>query len=84
MSNHHLPSSLRILHPRQNAPPSLAPPGVIPDYVDPPTIGNQVIVASMTLVVFALGFVLVRLLIKWRIVKKWGWDDREFFFSMFF
>lgn len=64
-----------LLQSRQDAPPSLAPPGVIPNYIDPPTIGNQIVVASMTPIGFAIIFVTLRLLIKWRVIKRLGWDD---------
>ena len=64
--------------PRQSAGPTLlAPPGVTPNYDNPHTISNQVVVVSLTLMVFANIFVGTRLGIKWRIVKKWGWDDGQ-------
>lgn len=64
-----------MIHQRQSAPPSLVPPGVVPNFVNPDTIGNRVTVASITLIVFASIFVAIRLLIKWRVLKKWSWDD---------
>lgn len=66
-----------LLQPRQSAAPTALPPGVVPNYVNPPTISNQVIVTSLTLIVISSLFVITRLLIKWRVVKKWGWDDCE-------
>lgn len=64
------------LRSRQSAKPTtLAPPGVVPNYVDPNTISNQVVVTSLTLIVFTSFFVITRLLIKWRVVKHLGRDD---------
>ena len=64
------------LQPRQNAGPTLtAPPGVVPNHVDPTTISNQVIVTSVTLIVFTFFFVISRLAIKWQIIKHLTWDD---------
>ena len=64
-----------ILRPRQSAAPTALPPGVVPNYVDPSTISDRVVITSLTLIVFASFFVTTRLVIKWRMVKKWGWDD---------
>ncbi len=66
-----------LLQLRQSAAPTALPPGVVPNYVNPTTISNQVIVTSLTLVVFSSLFVITRLFIKWRVVEKWGWDDCE-------
>ena len=64
------------LQPRQDAKPTLiAPPGVVPNYVDPNTISNQVIVTSVTLIIFTFFFVISRLAIKWQIIKHLTWDD---------
>ncbi len=63
---------------RQSAQPTiLAPPGVTPNYVNPDTISNQVTITSLTLMVISGIFVTTRLGVKWRVVKKWGWDDGE-------
>lgn len=64
-----------LLQERQKGPPSLAPPGVVPNYINPSSLAYQVIVTSMVLIVFSITFVVVRLLVKWRVVKKWGLDD---------
>lgn len=67
-----------LLQSRQNAgPTTLAPPGVVPNYVDPHTISNQVIITSLTLIVFSGIFVAMRLVIKWRLVKHLTFDDCE-------
>ena len=73
-----------LIHPklglerRQQAPPSLAPPGVVPNYDDPVQISDHVVISSMALVVLVLLFVCTRLYIKIRVIKKWGWDDGQF------
>ncbi|KAI4180291.1 MAG: hypothetical protein LQ346_007028 [Caloplaca aetnensis] len=67
--------SILRMHRRQSAPPSLVPPGVTPNYVNPDTIGGQVTSTSLTLIVFSTIFVVARLSIKLRVVKKQSWDD---------
>jgi hypothetical protein len=66
-----------LLQTRQSARPTALPPGVIPNYVNPTTISDQVIITSLTLIVFSSIFVITRLLTKWRVVKRWGLDDCE-------
>ncbi|KAL8929542.1 MAG: hypothetical protein Q9208_001211 [Pyrenodesmia sp. 3 TL-2023] len=58
-----------------NRPPSLAPPGVTPNYVNPDTIGHQVTITGLTLIILSTLFVVARLSIKVRVVKKRSWDD---------
>lgn len=65
-----------VLQSRQNAgPTTLAPPGVVPNYANPDTISNRVIITSLTLIVFSSIFVFTRLVIKWRVVKHLTLDD---------
>lgn len=63
------------LHTRQNAPPTAAPPGVVVNYANPVSIGDRVVVSNIVLGLLAFLFVAVRLLIKWRILRTWGWED---------
>lgn len=63
------------LIPRQNAPPSLAPPGVVVNYDNPDSIGDRIVVSNPLLGSLAFVFVALRVLIKWRVLKTWGWDD---------
>ena len=58
-------------------PISPAPPGVTPNYVNPHTISDRVIITSWTLMVFSAIFVSARLMVKWRVIKKWTYDDGE-------
>ncbi|KAM0195925.1 hypothetical protein ACHAPC_000415 [Botrytis cinerea] len=64
-----------LLLPRQNAPPTAAPPGVVIDYANPVSIGDRVVVSNVILGALALLFVLLRVLIKWRVSRAWGWED---------
>jgi hypothetical protein len=64
-----------ILLPRQNAPPTAAPPGVVVDYVNPRSIGDRVVVSNVLLGALAFLFVGVRILIKWRVLRTWGWEE---------
>ena len=52
-----------------------APPGVTPNYTNPDSIGNEIVVESMTLIAFATVFVALRMFMKLRVIKKHGWDD---------
>ncbi|KAL8896151.1 MAG: hypothetical protein Q9207_007854 [Kuettlingeria erythrocarpa] len=72
LANHR---SILRMYRRQSAPPSLVPPGVTPNYINPDTIGDQVTSTSLTLIVFSTIFVVARLSIKLRVVKKQSWDD---------
>ena len=69
-------SAYKALLPRQNNAPSLAPPGVVPNYDNPESISDQVTISSIVLIVLTTIFVGIRVLVKWRVVQKWGLDDR--------
>lgn len=56
----------------------VAPPGVIPNYIDPPNNGHTAAVASLLTLVLAYIAVAVRLFTKVRIVRKAGFDDCRF------
>ncbi|KAL9632398.1 MAG: hypothetical protein Q9204_003812 [Flavoplaca sp. TL-2023a] len=58
------------MHRRQRA-----PPGVTPNYVNPETTSDQVTITGLTLIVFSALFVVARLSVKLRVVKKQSWDD---------
>lgn len=66
-----------FVYSRQNAPPSLAPPGVVPNYANPESTGERVVVACLLLGSIALVAVCVRFLVKLRILKNWGYEDRK-------
>ncbi|KAL8892183.1 MAG: hypothetical protein Q9192_005644 [Flavoplaca navasiana] len=67
---HH--ESILRMHRRQRA-----PPGVTPNYVNPETTSDQVTITGLTLIVFSALFVVARLSVKLRVVKKQSWDDCE-------
>jgi hypothetical protein len=69
-------SAFASLYLRQNAAPSLAPPGVVPNFVNPDSIGGRVVVACPLLGAIAVIFVALRFLVKLRILKNWGYEDR--------
>lgn len=65
-----------LLRTRQNDKYLIKPPaGVIPNYIDPPSKGYRVVAVSLTFGLLALSFVVIRVVIKKRVVKKFGWDD---------
>ncbi|KAF2704110.1 putative G protein-coupled receptor alpha [Pleomassaria siparia CBS 279.74] len=63
------------LFPRQDAPPTLAPPGVTPNYTNPDSIGPRILVACPLLGALALIFLVFRVTIKTRVLGMWGMDD---------
>ncbi|KAG4026441.1 hypothetical protein MFRU_040g00020 [Monilinia fructicola] len=73
-----------LLLPRQNAPPTAAPPGVVVDYVNPVSIGNRVVVSTVILGALAFVFVALRVLIKWRVLRTWGWEDSFIVLALLF
>jgi hypothetical protein len=63
------------LHRRQIAPLLGAPPGTVPNFVDPISRGQDIVIASIVLSSVALAFVSVRIFVKLFITRRFGWDD---------
>ncbi|KAF2661054.1 hypothetical protein K491DRAFT_588154 [Lophiostoma macrostomum CBS 122681] len=61
---------------------TLLPPGVVPNYVDPPSIGGRIVWSGPLVASLALCFVLMRVYIKVRIIKKWSWGDTFIIIAM--
>ncbi|KAI0521506.1 hypothetical protein F5B22DRAFT_540674 [Xylaria bambusicola] len=55
-------------------PASAPPPGVAPDYVDPTFMGPSFVALGIFLSLSLLA-VFVRIFVRFRITKAWGWDD---------
>jgi hypothetical protein len=51
------------------------PPGVAPNFVDPPSLTNTIRVLDGVFVSSMLVALLVRLYVRFRLVRTWGWDD---------
>lgn len=51
-----------------------APPGTIPNYVGPSTIGHRLVIPTLTLGILTLIFVTARIAIKSIITNALGWD----------
>lgn len=51
------------------------PPGEIPNFVDPPSIGNAIIIVNVVFLALMLGFVTVRVYTKGVLSRSLGWDD---------
>ena len=51
------------------------PPGVTPNFVDPPNDKDALNVLSSILLVFMMIFVVNRVYVKTMIVRKYSWDD---------
>ena len=62
------------------APP---PPGVIPNFVNPPSTGYRLVVSSIVTWVSATVFVALRAYVKLRILQKITSDDCMYGFALF-
>ncbi len=65
------------LKPQQlhNAPASPPPPGVLPNFVDPPSHKPEIITLEglfLSLMLMAVG---VRVFVRFRVIKMWAWGD---------
>jgi hypothetical protein len=74
------PITMFTLVSRQNAPTIMAPPGITPNYINPVTQGDRILVYAPLLGALSLLFVGLRLVIKLRILKTWALDDSEWKF----
>ncbi|RAL64938.1 hypothetical protein DID88_001529 [Monilinia fructigena] len=52
-----------------------APPGTVPNYINPVTRGNEIVVTSIVLTSLAFVFVVTRVLLRLFVKKSFGWDD---------
>jgi hypothetical protein len=56
-------------------PAGIPPPGVVPNLIDPPTVGFRIIAAGSILMAIMLIVVAMRFYVVLRIKKKMGADD---------
>lgn len=66
------------LNPFDHYPAATPPTGVTPNFVDPPSKGREIEILDGVFTGLMLLAVLVRLFVRARITKQWGWDDRKF------
>ncbi|ERF77190.1 hypothetical protein EPUS_06470 [Endocarpon pusillum Z07020] len=59
----------------QNAPASPPPPGVLSNFVDPPSHKPEIIALEGVFLSLMLMAVAVRIFVRLRVIKMWGWDD---------
>lgn len=52
-----------------------APPGEEPNFINPYSRGQRIVISSIILTSFAFVFVLARVFVKGFITKRFGWDD---------
>ncbi|KAL6719194.1 hypothetical protein ACLMJK_003431 [Lecanora helva] len=71
MSSSQLPPGVPI----QNLPAAKPPQGVRPNFVDPPSYQHALIILEGIFVPLMLLFVFMRIFVRTRISKTWGWDD---------
>lgn len=65
-------------NPLDHYPAATPPIGVTPNFVDPPSKGRQIEILGGVFTGIMLLAVLVRLIVRTRITKQSGWDDRTF------
>ena len=58
-------------------PAGTPPPGIKPDFADPPTRVPVILGVSITFFVLAIFCVSIRIYTKLAVVKNWKWDDCE-------
>ncbi len=58
-----------------NFPAMAAPPGVKPNFVDPPNLRGHYLVTIVSTVMISTCAILVRTYTKFRIIRKVGWED---------
>lgn len=59
----------------QNAPASPPPPGVLSNFIDPPSHRPEIIALEGVFLSLMLMAVAVRIFVRLRVIKTWGWDD---------
>lgn len=62
-------------NPLDHIPAGTPPPGVIPNLTDPPSKGDAIVILDGVFVSLMLVSVLIRVYVRLRLVKTWGWDD---------
>ncbi|MCJ1320752.1 hypothetical protein MMC15_006093 [Xylographa vitiligo] len=62
-------------NPLDNIPAGLPPPGIIPNLVNPSQQGPTIVALDGIFVALMLVMVLIRIYVRARVVKIWGWDD---------
>jgi hypothetical protein len=67
--------SLNTGIPLDRLPSGRPPPGVTPNFVDPPSYASEIRILEGVFVSLMLAAVLVRVYVRLRLVKAWGWDD---------
>lgn len=64
--------------PLDQTPAGVPPPGIVPNFVDPPSNTQAIIVINTVLVPITTIFVATRLWSNLHTVRRVGWDDGEF------
>ena len=64
-------------------PAAAPPPGIAPNYDDPRSMSPSFVVLGIFLSL-ALGAVLIRVFVRFRFTKTWGWDDCKFHERVYF
>ncbi|KAK7987215.1 hypothetical protein PG988_002203 [Apiospora saccharicola] len=67
--------SLTMSIPLDHLPAGRPPPGVIPNFVDPESKAHTLLTLEYVFLSLALVAVIVRLYVRTRLVRVWGWDD---------
>jgi hypothetical protein len=59
----------------ENLPAGIPPPGVLPNFINPPSRDVELIVLNTIFLTLMWTVVLIRLYAKGRILRTMGWDD---------
>jgi hypothetical protein len=65
-------------NPLDHFPVGKPPPGTVPNFINPPSKGDALVALDGIFVSFMLVAVLIRIYVRVRLVKVWGWDDCEY------
>ena len=68
-------SSLMAGIPIEDYPALAPPPGVQPNFVNPPSYEHTLIILEGIFVPLMLFVVFIRLFVRAKVTKTWGWDD---------
>jgi hypothetical protein len=61
-----------------NSPAGVPPPGIQPNFDNPPSQGQELIVLNVVFLPLMLIAVAMRLLVKTKFIHQFGWDDCKF------
>jgi hypothetical protein len=61
--------------PLDRRPSGRPPPGVTPNFINPPSYADEIVILEGIFVSLMVLAVLVRIYVRVKLAKAWGWDD---------